>query len=170
MAKKYISLFLVGLFVLHLAGFYIYFMVRLGEARVTMRQQLATLHSEQLDKVTLPIQEFQSSWWVNREMEWRGEMYDIAKIERHGNWITIFCLRDKKEKEVMAFISNVVKMGSSNRTQTPYSVVQFFTLKFVTTGWTFAISADPLLVVHRSHHSRSSLPADLLPATPPPRG
>ena len=58
MAKKFFALLLVALLLVHLAGFYVYFVVRLGDLRMAMCEKLADLPVEQLEIISIPAAEF----------------------------------------------------------------------------------------------------------------
>lgn len=169
MTKRFISILLVCLLLAHLAGFYVYFIVRLGDLRMTMRQQLSSLPSGKLDKLTLPIQEFKMSWWEEREMEWEGKMYDIARLEYAGDRVIVYCLHDEAEDNLVAFMTRIVEMSSQDKDPAPTSVIQFFQLKFVITGLALTPCYPPMPITHFSVYCPSLSEVDHLPVTPPPR-
>lgn len=135
MIKKYTSLVLVAMLVVHLAGFYVYFAVRLGDIRMTMREKLADLPEDQLDVVRIPVQQFKSGWIEEREMQWQGNMYDIARVERQEDTMIVYCVHDEDEDNLLNFIGAIIDMGQQDTRPAPMSVVQFFTLKYVVTDF-----------------------------------
>ncbi len=170
MVKKYTALFLMAILVIHLAGFYIYFIVRLGDLRMEMRGKLAVLPVEQLEVIRIPVLQFRGAWIDQREMKWGGNMYDIARTERAGNWIIVYCLRDNDEEGLLNFISAVIDMGSQDTRQAPSTVTQFFTLKFIVSGIIFPPRPVVTLAVSQASYKFHVMPVDLIPVTPPPRG
>lgn len=131
MIKKYTALLVLGLLVVHLTGFYVYFVVRLGEVRMEMRQKLSALPDEDMEIVRVPQKEFRASWLEELEMKWQGRMYDIARVEREGETILVYCLHDEDEDNLLSFIAGVVETSRQDSQQAPDSVVQFLTLEYV---------------------------------------
>jgi len=169
MIRKYTSLLLVALLLVHLAGFYVYFVVRLGDLRMSMREKIALLPAEQLEIVRVPASSFRMHWLEERELKWQGKMYDIARVEKAGNEILVYAVHDKDEDGLLNFISAVVDMARQDTRPTPASVVQFFSLKFVIDQaypWSFdIIRLDSPFVPTVFFASSASLDSP----TPPPR-
>ncbi|MBL7848060.1 MAG: hypothetical protein JNL40_11365 [Cyclobacteriaceae bacterium] len=131
MAKRFCSFVLLVVLLAHLGGFYAYFFVRLGDLRMTMREKLSELPAEQLDVIRVPKDQFKSSLLEEREMKWQGRMYDIARVETHGDHLLVYCIHDKDEDGLLSFLSTVVDLSQQDNTRAPISVVQFLALKFV---------------------------------------
>lgn len=131
MIRKYTAILLVALLLAHLAGFYVYFVVRLGEIRMDMREKIALLPVDQLDIVRVPVASWRSHWMAEREMEWQGKMYDIGRVEAAGDEIIVYGLHDEDEDGLLNFIGAVVETARQDTQPTPAPVVQFFILKFV---------------------------------------
>lgn len=167
--KKTISIILVAILLVHLVGFYVYFVVRLGELRMVMRHELALLPHQQLEKIILPLHAFKLSWLTEREMEWKGKMFDIARIEKHADRLVVYARHDKAEDNLLAFITRVIDISSHDKNPAPGVVVQFFTLKFVTVDSLFHLQQNHIVIVHCSPYLPSTKTADLLPEAPPPR-
>jgi hypothetical protein len=51
------------------------------------------------------------NWRDEYEFEFNGEMYDVAKIEKNGNNVFIYCIRDENEE---LLISNYEKVSGTN--------------------------------------------------------
>ena len=169
MVKKFISLLLICLLVIHLAGFYVYFVVRLGELRMEMREKLASLPADELDAIPIPLGQFKSSWIDQREMKWQGRMYDIARVERSGESMIVYCLQDTDEDNLLSFISAVVEMSSQDTRQAPTDVTQFFSLKFVIPGSLCPPRSAIEVEATQTPYAVHLAPVNLLPVTPPPR-
>jgi hypothetical protein len=167
MVKKYISLLLVGVLVIHLAGFYVYFIVRLGDLRMTMREKLAELPADQLEAVRIPLQKFNISWMEDKEMKWQGKMFDIARVEYQNDRVIVYCLHDKDEDGLLSFIVAVIDMSQQDRQSAPPSVTQFLSLKFILSCPERPVRriASPVCPYLTSFN-----PVFILPVTPPPRG
>lgn len=169
MVKKLFSFFLIGILLVHLAGFYVYFVVRLGEIRMTMREQLAQMPVDLLDKIIVPRDEFRSSWMEEREMQWNEKMYDIARVEPAGDSVIIFCKQDKDEEDLLSFLAAVVEMSSEDSRPAPTSVTQFFTLEFVITGILCPSASVTNLVDQKGQYIFYAPQVSLIPTTPPPQ-
>lgn len=131
MIRKYTSLLLVAVLLVHLAGFYVYFVVRLGDLRMSMREKISLLPAEQLEVIRVPAASFRKHWLEEREMEWQGNMYDIARVEQSGEEILVYGLHDKDEDGLLNFIGAVVDMAHQDPQPAPAPVVQFLALKYV---------------------------------------
>lgn len=170
MVKKSISLMLVTALVIHLAGFYVYFVVRLGDIRMTMRERLTELPPEQLEVVRIPARNFKASWMDEKEMKWQGKMYDIARVERGTDIVIVYCVHDKDEDNLLSFIGAVIDMSQQDTQSTPSSVTQFFSLKYILTPLTCQKRPVGEIISPECPYRVSSNPAFILPVTPPPRG
>lgn len=170
MVKKYTSLLLVSVLVIHLAGFYVYFIVRLGDLRMNMREKLAELPTDQLEAVRIPIQQFKTSWMEDKEMKWQGKMFDIARVERHDNIVIVYCIHDKDEDGLLNFIGAVIDMGQQDTQSAPSTVTQFFSLKYILTPLTCQERPEVEIVTPVCPYRVSFHSVFLLPVTQPPRG
>ena len=79
--KKLFAIAFVCLFLLHFAGVYTYFGVRLMAIRQEMNQLLKTTPDDQLELMHLTKSEYQKSLHEEDELELNGKMYDIARVE-----------------------------------------------------------------------------------------
>lgn len=170
MWKKAFSFLVLAVVIIHLAGFYVYFVVRLDEIRTSMRLKLAEFPTNQLQAISIPFDKFQSSWLGDLEMEWKGNMYDIARVQPSGDDVVVFCLRDEDEDGLLNFIGAVVDMSRQDTRPAPPQVVQFFSLKYVTS---LPLAITPLKrgIIEPGICS-FIFPESLsfVPSIPPPRG
>jgi hypothetical protein len=167
--KKYFSILILTLLMIHLAGFYVYFVVRLGEVRMEMRKKLASLPDDRLEVVAVPKASFKASWLEEREMKWKGRMYDIARVEVGEKTILVFCLHDEDEDGLLSFLSSVAETSRQDRRDAPDSLVQFFSLKFVTSPVLIS-TPDPVLPVNLlTVYNAHTCSFDTDPDSPPPR-
>ncbi len=160
---------ILAVVLIHLAGFYVYFVVRMGEIRMSMRMKLAELPADQLQAIPIPVDKFQSTWLEDLEMEWKGNMYDIARVQPSGDQVVIYCLRDNDEDGLLNFIGAVVDMTRQDTRSAPAQVVQFFSLKYVTS---FPLAIVPVKRVIAKPGTYSFIfPESLsvVPSIPPPR-
>ena len=169
MRKRFLSVFVLCLMLAHLAGFYVYFVVRLGEVRMEMRKKLADLPPSQLDIVIIPQESFRASWLEELEMKWQGKMYDIARVESRGDEVIVYCLHDKDEDDLLSLVSAIVETGQQDNQQAPTTLIEFFGLEYVPTSTAVpepeALPKKTFVPVASEHFS--SIAYD--PAFPPPR-
>ena len=169
MWKRILSTIILMLRVVHLAGFYVYFVIRLGDIRMDMRDQLAKLPAHQLHVITIPQDQFRISWMEEKEMKWQGNMYDIARVEQSGNVIRVHCLRDYDEDNLLSFLNSVVDMTRQDTQPVPASLMKFFSLKYVVA---YTISTIALSTKDSPFTPYTDLGKELItqyPPTPPPR-
>ncbi len=169
MWKKYTSAFILVLLVFHLAGSYVYFVVRLGEVRMTMREKLAARPDHQLEIVDIPHSAFRPEWLEEREMKWNGKMYDIARAEALGEIVRVFCLHDEDEDGLLNFLSAVVETSQQDTRQAPGSVIQFFSLKYLGAGTALPLRTFCYLIVNHTAYQERSTSFQPDPQSPPPR-
>jgi hypothetical protein len=169
MLKKYTALLLLCICLTHLAGFYVYFAVRLADIRMAMREKLAELPDDQLDVVTIPAAEFQAAWLEEREMKWQGNMFDIARIENRDGVVDVYCVRDHDEDGLLNFLTSIVETTQQDTATTPTSVVQFFTLEYITCGMLCPVAPSNSGTMNSTAYQRASFLVINNPLAPPPR-
>ena len=71
-------------------------------------------NSSLLLKMKLSKNEFAQdlNWKEENEFEYKGEMYDVARIEFGDKNITIFCIRDEMEEQLVANFEKVTGANS----------------------------------------------------------
>ncbi len=169
MGRRFTSVLVLGLMLAHLAGFYVYFAVRLGEIRMEMRRKLADLPASQLDIVVVPRESFRSSWLDELEMEWGGKMYDIARVESRCEEMVVYCLHDEDEDDLLSIVSGIAEAGQQDNRQAPRMLIQFFGLEYMQTRihMTQPGPAGPCSFLPVESKRLSPIAYD--PAFPPPR-
>jgi hypothetical protein len=53
------------------------------------------------------------NWKEENEFEYKNEMYDVAKIERIGDNVFIYCVRDEMEEQLIANFERVTGTNST---------------------------------------------------------
>jgi hypothetical protein len=112
--KKVISILLSFLIFLSTSGYVLIYVERLANNKIEMRAILTSKqNSSLLLKLKFAKNEFfrDLNWKDEYEFEFNGEMYDVAKIERSGDTVFIYCIRDKNEE---LLISNYEKVSMTN--------------------------------------------------------
>jgi hypothetical protein len=130
--KKFLSIALLSFFLLHLAGFYVYFGIRQAHIHREMRSKLKYLPADQLEVIHLSPNAYQHSLRDNGdEIEVNGKMFDIARVEVKQGQVIIYCLHDSAEDNLLSFLDHVLKNATQDRQQIPAPLFQFSALTFV---------------------------------------
>jgi hypothetical protein len=166
--KKLFAIAFVSLFLLHFAGVYTYFGVRLMAIRQEMKVMLKALPDEQLEKIILSERDFKKINLEEYEVELNGKMYDIAKIEEKDKEYVIYALHDEHEDSLLSFLDGLVKRSSNDKKPVPSQLLQFFSLVFIPSSTNFLfrqIVTEEYLCLYANLYSsfRSSI------ESPPPR-
>jgi hypothetical protein len=167
--KKLFAIAFVSLFLLHFAGVYTYFGVRLIAIRQEMKVKLKALPDEQLEKIILSKKNFEKVDVEENELELNGKMYDIAKIEKKGNEYIVYALHDEHEDNLLSFLDEIVKRSGSDKKPVPSQLLQFLSLVFIPSSNNFSlhqIKTEKHFDLYSNLYSsfRSSI------ESPPPKG
>ncbi len=131
MVKKSLSIALLSFFLLHLAGFYVYFGIRQAQIHREMRSKLKKLPGDQLEVLHLSKKEYQQSVRGDDEIEVNGKMYDIARVKTKDKIVTVYCLHDAAEDNLLSFLDQVFKNANQDSQQPSASLFQFNFLSFI---------------------------------------
>lgn len=170
MGKKIGSILTLIILLVHLAGFYVYFVVRLGEVRMEMRKKLAELPDEKLQVVVIPRESFRASWLDELEMKWNGRMYDIARVEHDNDVVRVYGLHDEDEDGLLNLIAAVVETSQQDTKEAPGSIVQFFTLEYVLHSELLPGRPESQFPSAETDYCRFFSSFAPTPLSPPPRG
>jgi len=136
MLKKILSVFVLSIFLAHFAGFYIYFFVQLKFVRQEMRVKLKELPSEELELITLSAEQYQKAKVEEHEIKVKGKMYDIARMEKQGDMLLVYCIHDKAEDNILAFLDKILSSPLKDKS-IPTGVLVFFSLNYLPVFWDF---------------------------------
>ena len=129
--KKLFAILFVSVFLLHVAGVYTYFGVRLMAIHQEMKAKLKALPTEQLEKIILSKTDFKKINLEEDELELDGRMYDVAKIEEKGNEFILYALHDVNEDSLLSLLDEMVKRSSNDKKPVPSQLLQFLSLIFI---------------------------------------
>jgi hypothetical protein len=138
MLKRAFSIFVLGIFLAHFAGFYIYFFTQLHLVRQEMRAKLKELPAEELDLLILSMEEYQHAKVEEHEVKVDGKMYDIARVEQLGNQVLIYCVHDAAEDNLLAFLDKILSLPLKDKS-VPHGVLHFYTLHFLPAQFDFTL-------------------------------
>lgn len=134
-----------------------------------MRGKLKELPASQLEILHLSAAQYTQSLRGDDEIEVREKMYDIARVETKGNMLTVYCLHDSAEDNLLSFLDQVLKNANHDSQQPSSSLFQFNFLSFILPS---KITVDQPSLCNLSHYtsylvSDNSFVTSL--NTPPPR-
>lgn len=136
MLKKSLSVVVLSIFLVHFAGFYIYFFVQLRQVRQEMRLKLKAFPEEKLELIKLSAAEYQKAKVEDHEIKVDGKMYDIARVEKQEEQIFVYCVHDAAEDNLLAFLDKILSLPLKDK-NIPSDVLQFFSLNYLRTQWSF---------------------------------
>ena len=167
--KKSLSIALLSFFLLHLAGFYVYFGIRQAQIHREMRSKLKYLPVNQLEVIHLSATAYQQALRDDDEIEVNGKMYDIARIEVKEKQIIVYALHDSAEDNLLSFLDRVLKNAAQDQQQVPSPLFQFSALTFILPP-VFSFN-NPLSLFFHSVTNYSVSDFSFTPSldTPPPR-
>ena len=171
MLKKSLSIALLSFFLLHLAGFYVYFGIRQAQIHREMRSKLKYLPADQLEAIHLSTKAYQRALRDDGdEIELNGKMFDIARVEIIQNQVIIYCLHDSAEDNLLSFLDHVLNNAAQDQQQVPSPLFQFSALTFILPS-IFSFNNQVSLSFHSfTNYSVSDFSFAPSLDTPPPRG
>ena len=129
--KKIFSISLLAFFIMHFAGFYVYFIIRQVQIHREMRCELRTMPADQLELMHLSGNAYRQALTEEDEMEIDGKMYDIARVEPDRDSVLVYALHDAAEDSLLSFIDKVLKNAAQDAQQVPSPLFQFASLAFI---------------------------------------
>jgi len=113
----------------------------------------------------------QLKWEHDREFEYRGEMYDIVKLEQSADSITYWCIHDKAETQINRQLDALTSLATGSDPQHQTSLGYFFS--FLKSLFCEApTAAKPIADNTEKARFRAYLfakyPYSSLPTSPPP--
>ncbi|HEY5691912.1 MAG TPA: hypothetical protein VIS49_10675 [Cyclobacteriaceae bacterium] len=132
--RKIISIIALSIFLTHLAGFYIYFVVRQAQIHQEMRQEIASLPADEFEIFELSIEEYQKIKVNNHEVKIDGKMYDHSAPKLENGKIILYAKHDQAEDNLISFLSEVVNIASHDNKPAPSTLMSYLTLQFISAG------------------------------------
>lgn len=125
--RKIVSIVLLLIFVYNPIGYVIVFKVLQNQVRHEIKQKIKqSVPDNELIIIAVPFDDDHCLMWTkpNKEFRFKGEMYDVVKIESRGNQILYFCIHDFKESKLFAeidhHIHNHIANNPNHRKRTNY--------------------------------------------------
>ena len=102
-------------------------------------------------------------------MQWRGKMYDIAKVESKDGHFVVYALHDQSEDNLLSLLNEALKRSSSDKKPVPSQLTSFFQSIGIPVQWAFSNSCSFELIADSPYiNLYSSIQSTI--DTPPPRG
>ena len=85
-------------------GYFIYFRTLQAGIREGIERESGTIDEKDLVRVEIALKDASGIAWVKKDKEFicKGELYDVVKVERSDNSNIYYCIRDSKEKQLIA--------------------------------------------------------------------
>ncbi|HRW98583.1 MAG TPA: hypothetical protein P5280_03795 [Cyclobacteriaceae bacterium] len=129
--KRTTSILLLAAILVHLIGFYVYFMVRLGQIRSEMRENIALLSPDEMQVFELTPDEYNSARENDHEVKINGRMYDHATPRVENGMVILYAKHDQAEDNLLALLEEVVSTATSDTQKVPTELTIFFDLDFI---------------------------------------
>jgi hypothetical protein len=100
-----ISVILLFIFLFDLGGYYVWFCIWQNNMQKEIRKEIRKgLKDEDLTLIIISVDEESGISWIeqNKEFRYQGDMYDVVKISQQNQEKYYYCIRDIKEKQLIA--------------------------------------------------------------------
>lgn len=134
--KKFLTTFILFLFLFNIFGFYIPFIVKRTVIRSEMSSRLeSVIPANLIVKLSFdPGNKDDAPVWIRegKEFRYKDEMYDVLKSEISNGKRVYYCVRDKDEKELEASFDNLLKKNQANGEKSGKNIVKELSKYFPT--------------------------------------
>ena len=135
-----------------------------------MKASVLTESENKLSKISFTFAQYDQAKNDEGEIEWQGEMYDVAKTEIHDGHVIVHALRDGAETKLLGFVKSLAKAASFDNHPSPSSLIQYLALIFIIPLPLHPTNPSATLnqncLTYFTFHYKSSWPEIL---SPPPR-
>jgi len=106
----------------------------------------------------------------NKEIIYKGTLYDILSIEKVGFVVTLKVVSDKQEMELNKQFASVYDINSSTTTKHPFELLKkFFALKYIIHNTSFEFNSSLIPCISPNTNLSFKIATVLIPQeTPPP--
>lgn len=129
--RRIASIFIISIFIYNSFGFIalhpllsIYYK-NLGMQQVIKPSKEELVELLVFNKEDLIGHKIDFRWIHSREFKYNGEMYDVVKKEEDDKQVILYCINDKKEKNLEEEFEKVVNKNSSENKQRPVTYYNF---------------------------------------------
>jgi hypothetical protein len=128
--RKPVSILLAFIFLFNIGGYYFVFrVVQLQVKRQAQNQIRQRIKDDNLCLIVVPVHAKMGIRWIRqgKEFSYRGEMFDVVRTENKANNKYFYCIRDKKEKELLAsFLKTTKSKKDTDKKQKRISTERYF--------------------------------------------
>jgi len=148
-------------------GYHLYYLYLQNQQKRSVEEKIKEgSFKEELSIINIKSKNSDDLQWIkiNKEFRFKGDLYDIVKVEHLQTSTRYFCIKDVKEKKLESrFINNLKRRR--NKLQ---KLRQNLNLKFLQTGNNFKTNNQKIIVEHKlySNTYKSGI-IDI--SSPPPR-
>ena len=103
--RKYVSILIFIVFLIDIGGYYLWFSILQKGIQSEVRHEIQEgLKDENLALVIVPLNDQSGISWIEqgKEFRFKGEMYDVVRIEIRNQDKYFFCIKDIKEKQLIS--------------------------------------------------------------------
>jgi hypothetical protein len=132
--RRILFFFIISAIIWNSGAYYIFFKTQQVCIRRSINREARNIDEQDIVYVEFSDQDSSGISWIklNKEFVYRGELYDVVRVERSSKSNIYFCIRDTKEKKLIEdYAKNPEKdNGLSNiarilqKLVTPLSVIQ----------------------------------------------
>ena len=117
--KKAFSILFLGIFLFNIAGYYIAFKTEQYEIRSEIESEIkAGVNIAELTTISISKTLKSDLQWTESEKEirYKGEMYDVVKSSETRDSITYFCINDSKEATLFSTLNEHISQHIASNT------------------------------------------------------
>lgn len=103
--KKVISIFLFGIFLFNMAGYFIAFKSFQYQIKKEIKAEIKrNINPNELTTIVIDKKQTNKIEWLEegKEMNYNGKLYDVVRLTKNDTSITYYCINDKQEELLFA--------------------------------------------------------------------
>ena len=111
--KKTLVISCLLLLFMNQLGYYCLHIIKQHQLKEQVKQELlVSLPSQLLEKIDATANKELLQWEEqDKEFYLKGQLYDVARIEKQNDRVYLYCLNDKKEEQLLAEFSRQIRYG-----------------------------------------------------------
>jgi len=149
--RKYIALLIVPVFLFNIGGYYLWFSVLQHNLQQEIGQEIREgIKDKDLTLITVPLNDEAGISWIkpNKEFRYKGEMYDVVKIQVQHQKKLYYCMNDSKEKQLLADFNKTHNTKKDSEKKLKRSFTYNFYFQQVTSVKNFSAIDIPFASIH----------------------
>jgi hypothetical protein len=102
--RRIVTFFIISAIVWNSGGYYFYFKVLQAGIREEMEREAMKAEECDLIPIEFSFENFAGIIWVKKDKEFirDGELYDVVRILKSDRSVTLYCINDTREKQLLA--------------------------------------------------------------------